>query len=528
MKTRTLITTSLVALSSFIAELAAAQAPAAQPAPPAATPAPAASAPANAASAPAQAPVPTGQVLPDRAEPALEGISPEPGGLTANEVARRALIVAPSVKQKRAEVSAANEKVTQTEIQFFPKLTLLAGYQRISNVTTSLGSLVPAETPGPLSVQGTQVLDAGGHALAAVPFVLPTVPNNYLLEATASIPLSDYILKLSDAAASSNAGVESSRLNVAAEKLKVETDAKTLYFNWLRARAQTSIARSSVEQTHARLQDAQASFNVGAISKADLLRIQALVANTELILNQAESMQALTTGQLAIVMEDWHPNYHVGEGIPEPTSIADADAPLNNLIAEGHSRRLEMHAMDEAVKSLTRGASATRSGSLPRIDATGNVIYANPNQRYFPPQSAWHATWAVGVQASWTIDDTFANSSAARALDDQAQAMMAQQTALRAGIADEVLIAYLNLGRARVALDKQRTALAAAQEGYRVTTDLFRAGRATSTDLLEDEQRLLEAKLGDVNARIDLTLAAIALKHATGRDVRSDTLEAKN
>jgi outer membrane protein TolC len=40
--------------------------------------------------------------------------------------------------------------------------------------------------------------------------------------------------------------------------------------------------------------------------------------------------------------------------------------------------------------------------------------------------------------------------------------------------------------------------------------------------LIGAETDLLDAKLGDVNARIDLSIAAIELRHATGRDVPAD------
>jgi outer membrane protein len=283
-----------------------------------------------------------------------------------------------------------------------------------------------------------------------------------------------------------------------------------------------------VEQTRARLEDAKATFTVGAISKAELLRIQALVANTELVLTRSESMVALTNGQLAIVMEDWHPNYHVGEGIPLPSTIPEETEPLDRLIAAAQTRRLEVQAMDATVRAYRRGGDATRAGALPRLDATGDLTAGNPNQRYFPAQQVWHTTWSVGLLASWTVGDTFLNSAAARELEQNAIAAEAQRVEVKAGIALECLSSYLDLARARAGLVQQRTALDAAEEAYRVTTDLFRAGRATGTDLIAAESGLLDAKLGEVNARIDLTLASIALRHATGRDVVAPSAEAKN
>ncbi len=456
----------------------------------------------------------TARDLPERAVPRLEGLDAQPGGLTAKEVARRAVEISPSVRQKREQVKSANEKIYQTTVSFLPKLNLLASYTRTSAVNASLGSGNLVATTQP---EGRTI--GAFNDLLSVPVSFTFPLNNYVLDAHLSIPLSDYVLRVADASGATKASRESARLDVAAEKLKVASDARSLYYNWLRGWAQVAIARNTVDSTRARLNDARATFEVGSISKADLLRIEALVANTENILNQSESMLNLTTGELAIVMEDWHPNYRIGETIPEPSSIPEETAPVNQLIAQAHARRLEVRAMDEAVRALTYGASAARTGALPRVDAIGDVTYANPNQRYFPPSAAWHTSWSVGAQATWTLGDTLSNASLGRDYDAQAQAMIAQRRLVRAGIADEVLQAYLGLSRARVSLDKQRVALAAAQEAYRVTTDLFRAGRATGTDLIQSEQGLLDAKVGEVNARIDLAVAANSLHHALGRDV---------
>ncbi|HEX4337666.1 MAG TPA: TolC family protein [Polyangiaceae bacterium] len=448
--------------------------------------------------------------------PRLEGLDAQPGGLTANDVARRAVDVSPSVRQKREQVKSANERIYQTTVSFLPKLTLLASYTRTSKVNVSFGS-------GGGTLVGTQLKKGDTitslSQIAPVGLDFPFPLNNYALEGRLSIPISDYVLRVSDASGATKASRGSARLEVAAEKLKVASDARALYFNWLRSWAQVSIAKNTVESTRARLADARATFQVGAISKADLLRIEALVANTENILNQSVSTLNLTTGELAIVMEDWRPNYRIGEEIPDPATIHDADASTDKLIAEGLARRLEVRSLDEAVRALSYGAKAARAGALPHIDAIGDVLYANPNARYFPPSADWHTSWSIGAQASWTFGDTLSNESQGRDYDAQAQAMIAQRRLVRAGVAQEVLASSLDLSRARVSLDKQRVALAAAQEAYRVTTDLFRAGRATGTDLIQSEQGLLDAQVGEVNARIDLAIAAIALRHALGRDV---------
>jgi outer membrane protein TolC len=451
-------------------------------------------------------------------------------------VARRALIASASLKEKRAQLQAANERITQTTFQFFPRVTLMASYTRTSPINAAFGggALVGAARAGSLSVgpcpsgTGQCILDASGTPIGAQSFAFNFPVNNYALNARLSVPISDYILRIADAAAASSASRQAARLSVEATKVKVVSDARSLYFNWLRALAQSGVAKNAVERTRARLQDARAAFSVGQISKADLMRLEALVANTELVATRVDSMVALTTGQLAIIMEDPNPGYRVGEGIPPPADVPEARENVKALVSEALAHRLEIQAIDETTKALDKGASATRVGALPRIDAIGDVLYANPNLRYFPPGPEWNLTWSAGVQATWTIGDTFVNSAAARELEANSKATQAQKIALRAGIAQEVLSSYLDLTRAQAAFEQQKTALAAAEEDYRVTTDLFRAGRATSTDLVVSESGLLDAKLGDVNARIDLTIATIALRHATARDLAPSPKTAAN
>lgn len=455
---------------------AAAQAPAAP------------AAPTSAPSAPPESP--TGRALPDKPHSSLEGLEPQAGGLTSEGVARRALAVSSTVKEKLAQVEAANEKINQTTFQFFPRATFTASYTRTSPINLAFG---------------------------AITFSFPV--DNYLLDGRLTIPLSDYLLRVADATAAASSSHEAARLSADAAKAKVISDSRALYFNWLRAQAQSVISKNAVERTRARLEDARASFAAGQISKADLMRLEAQVANTELVAQRADSMVSLTTGQLAIVMLDPNPAYRIGEAIPPSTDVPEAHEDVKALIQEGLARRLEVHAVDESIKALDKGATATRRAALPRVEAFGDATYANPNPKYFPPGPEWHWTWAAGVQATWTIGDAFVNAAAARELDANVKATQAQRVTLRAGIANEVLTAYLDMTRAQAAFETQKTALAAAEEGYRVTTDLFRAGRATSTDLVLSEGELLEAKIGDVNARIDLTIATIALRHATARDL---------
>jgi outer membrane protein TolC len=369
----------------------------------------------------------------------------------------------------------------------------------------------------------TCVLDKNGNVASVAPataqvFSFPV--NNWLLSAGLTVPLSDYVLRLAHASDAAKADQKAARYAENAEELRVQTDARALYFNWVRANGQVFIARKALERNNARLEDAKVAFEVGTLTKADLLRLEALVANSQQGVVQAESFTRLAGSQLAIIMRDEKSNeYRIGESAHPTANDTELDAPgMRKLVYDAWQRRLELRALENSQKSLELGEKAVRAGSWPRLDATADATYANPNPRYFPPANVWNGSWSAGVVASWNITDAFLYDARGDELAAQGQKLRAQYAGMQAAIANEVISAQLDTGKAKTALDTSEVALRAAEEAYRVTTDLFRVGRATTTDLIDAETELLTAKLANTNARIDLTIAGLRLTHATGQD----------
>ena len=137
-----------------------------------------------------------------------------------------------------------------------------------------------------------------------------------------------------------------------AEKLKVQNDGRVLFYNWLRAKGQVAVAEKSLEQVQARQKDAKTAYSLGAISKADLMRLEALVANTELMVKQAETLQQLTDAQLGIYMGDKTPRkYTIGEDV-----LAPAAKPVNGTLPA-----LERSALRRRRGEVSRSVHLARS-----------------------------------------------------------------------------------------------------------------------------------------------------------------------
>ncbi len=443
-------------------------------------------------------------------------------GLTADEVARRALRSSSLVSAKQKAIEAASAGVDQAESAFYPAVTLSARYSRLSDVApSSLGSL---GGDGTLIVSPNPAAHvvAPGELLLAVPVDLsfPVVLNQYVLQASLNVPVSDYVLRMSRAVAGASQARRASQLDEQAARLSVARDARVAYYQWIRSQGMAFIGAQAVAQASGHLNDANNAFQAGLLSKADVLRAQSGVKGAELFAQRASSNVGLTTARLRVMMKDPSAStYEVGENILEALAALPNTGSEETAYQEARSQRLEFKLLSAHEHALRDQAAVARAGSYPRLDAQANAQYSNPNQRYFPQEDAFHGTWDVSAVLSWAPSAIFGAQASSRAFEAKAAEVAAQRQALHDALKLEVAQALSAAKDAEFAVGVSEQALVAAEEGYRVRRELFRSGRATLVEVTDSETELTRARLEHVNAHIDFRIARVELTHVLGRDV---------
>ncbi|WP_437960130.1 TolC family protein [Sorangium sp. So ce119] len=509
----------------LIAPLAAAQPAVPQPVAP--QPAPAVPAPGQ--PQPPPAPLTAAQPAAQKADPLATALAPQPGGLTPDEVAKAALRTRASLRAKQAELRAASARVDQAVVNFFPRVSATASYTRLSEVESAGlggGAIVGARNQGliqvgpcPGGLPGQCVVDSAGSPVAAAAFSFPVLLNSYSLTANLAVPISDYVLRISQGYAAASHAESAKKLELQAESLQAAADAKIAFFNWVRVKGQVVVAGEAVSQARAHVEDARRTFEVGLLSRADVLRLEAQVASAEQVLHEAQAALLVADDQIRIALGA-APNRPLNLGIDVMGSApAKPPAePLPALFQEALQRRLEIRALDETQYSLEKAEAVTRAGYFPRVDAFADVTYANPNQRIFPTQERFDLTWAAGVRASWVLNDVFTTAAASAEASARTTQVAEQKAALRDALRLEVASAYAELGKTVSSIEAAERQLAAAVESMRVRSELFRAGRATSVDVVDAETEVTRARLQQLNARVGALVAKTRLEHAVGRD----------
>ena len=469
----------------------------------------------------AQAPQPDpGTTPPPAPETPLDSdlLKPTPNGLTADQVGKRAAQTSYSAKASEQALEAAAARVDAAWATFLPRLSGKASYTRLSSFTApNLGDLqILVDGNGQPLPSGA---NAAGGTVVNVPLTFPLVLDNYLLQASIVVPISDYFLRINQNYTSATNAQDAARFDVATARAKSAADGKVAFYTWLRARGAVTVAQQALDDQRTHLRDANNQFAVGNASKADVLRAETAVASAELQVIQSKDLADLTEKQVRVAM---HAND--GEAFSPGESIQGNPAPLQGnpkqLESEALSARLEVKSIDANAEAAHKLASVQRAGYWPVISGFADATYANPNPRVFPATPTWFPTWDVGAQATWSPNDILTARAGGNQYEAQAAQLEAQRGTVRDGIQIEVLQAYQKVQEADAALESTKRELASASEAYRVARELFNNGRATSTTLTDSETELTRARLDALNASVDARIARVQLDHALGRDTK--------
>lgn len=429
---------------------------------------------------------------------------------------------------KRAELRATAADLDRTMVRYVPSLSAQANYMRNNAVDINLGgggASVGALNEGLIRVAAcpddpTQqcAVDSAGVPIAASAFAPFEIPqNNYSLQASLSVPFSEYALRLLPAKRGSERELEAAGLRRDAEQIRVQLDAQLAYYDWLRAIAQLVVAQRSITSAQARLVDGQIGFAAGTLTSTDVLRLDELVSTAQVTRLRAESFERLARQQLGVIMDEPEIGFAVGDDVFAPVPALVSWGTREDLIREGQAARLEVKSMLASANALEYGVKALRGDLYPQLSGFADFTYANPNQRYFPATNEWNPSWTIGLSLTWQLGRFLDARLLGSKLEADEQVVRARVVEMRRAIELEVDAAWEEYTRAEAALVFDQRSAQVAQAAYDEQVALYRAGEATTTDIVQAELARINATLREVNDRIDLHVAKAKLERASGR-----------
>lgn len=310
----------------------------------------------------------------------------------------------------------------------------------------------------------------------------------------------DYKARSSDAEASAAA--------VKVSESDARTDVELEYLRLFQAKARSEIAQASANELAQEVTQTAARVKAGTLTNSDLLRIQVAEANArqEVIVADAE---ATVSRGIILSAIGRSPEDTTTEFKPPLALLAQSDMP-SPVAADAVNRRPEMRQVKLRAESAAHDERASFYAMLPEVDLEGAYLRTD-GQKFADQNSAY-----VGVKADWAIWEWGAKSSAHEAAAAEVRAAAQDVEATRRRVLREVAARRATLGSAASAVTLARQNIASAEEAYRVTAVQVQAGTSTTTDLLNAESALTEARLKLENARYAQAAARILLDRAMG------------
>jgi outer membrane protein TolC len=348
--------------------------------------------------------------------------------------------------------------------------------------------------------------------------LFPSITENYSMRLSLQQPLFiGFKLKKNLEMAELNADATREELNK--DQADLVLNVITAYWNFFRAVKVEEVIRQSIEQISEHVKDARNLLQQGLATDADVMKVQVQLSDVNV-----KHLEARNTIRLAsMALNSLIRNSLETEITPSDTpAISQSDAGtllnqnLSNLQTLALAHRPELKSMQMRRDMSSAGVSAAKGGWYPQIYLGVNYDYARPNLRIVPPKDQWDGTWDIGVTLQWNIWDWYATdyqTAQAEAVLRQSEAGMTQ---LNDAVTLDVAQQYYNAQTSKEKVEVAFGGMEQAQESYRMTSEKYKNGVISSTDMLDAEMALLQAKLTHTQAVVDYTLAIARLKKAAG------------
>jgi outer membrane protein len=365
----------------------------------------------------------------------------------------------------------------------------------------------------------SELVPTGQLAQRLSPAVLQSFPKNMtvnVLSVGARQPLLS-LLPLSYQLAAMNLDAEASAKDTQALQATLVAQVKVNFLRLFEAQSLAATAAASQHDLEAQVQTAQFRVDAGALTLADVLRLKVAAANAaqQVIFaqGQADTLRATLLEMLGKGEDQGHINFVEPEELKEFSS----PEPLAQARSAALQTRPEFHRVLLAAQAARKHLRARTFALLPDLQIEAAYLHVVAQPFNTPGRSTLRAaSGSLGLKAEWAVWEwgaTYYERQQASAQSDMAAAhvLQAQQQ-----IGIEVASRRADAVSAAAAVQVAQVQVQSAEEAYRVMQALIGAGSATTTDLLDAEAALTQARLSQVRARYEVAVSTVLFRQAMG------------
>ncbi len=330
-----------------------------------------------------------------------------------------------------------------------------------------------------------------------------------------SYPLYDAGKRI-DQLRAARAGLRGTQSSIFGDKILLLNNTASAFYTVLHAQRFAEAGDLLLKAAQEHLRGAQERFNLGAVTKGDVLTAQSAVAtataeqehrNVELVAARAHLAALMGGDPTKLIPAVTEPE--AAQGISESTEQLIARALAYN------PGRAQILAQKEAARHQLSSIRADRSPKLLVTGGVGYVIREDPNHPGHDQNSPY---LILGIE----INLPLLEGPSLRAQEKNQIAELELQDVtlhqMEDDIRGQILVANTAYQSNAVKVKAAQDALAAAEEAYRLAAERYGVGKGAQSEVLDALTRLTAARDGLADALNDRDIAAQNLRWITGMD----------
>jgi outer membrane protein len=422
--------------------------------------------------------------------------------LTADEAVRIALEKSPSVLQADASVLSARSGL----------------WSAYSRVLPNVGADAVRDGSFTREASGRQAF--GSLTFPSSSFDSERFTGSYGLSGQWSVFDPSAIAGLSSA----RAGMKGANLGHRATRADVRLETKRRFYSVVKAMHLAGVSNQALKLSRDDERRVRALFEVGSVSKSDVLKAQVRTAQSQLDSLLAD--HSVVTQRISLAQQLGLAEGEMGDvdtSLTAPPPITD----VSTVLDEARHQRPDLLAAEANVRAAELALRSAHWARLPSLSLQGSYTpKSRSSSKLFGSSARDTATTAASetkgiysgrVAVNLNIFDGFATD--ARVASARSQLVRSRETrdALVRNLEGEVRQTLLGYQEAREREALARTTVESARENLNLVQQKYNVGSATILELIDSQVQLQQAQSDLVSALADIRVAEAAVDRVRGK-----------
>jgi len=308
--------------------------------------------------------------------------------------------------------------------------------------------------------------------------------------------------------------VQMSRLDADKDKDDITWVVISSYINYNKILQNQLIVAQNMQDIQGKLEEITKYEGQGLATKNDVLRYQLQQSQMQLTEIELENNRRIANYNLNVLLGLQDSTQLI---LPAPSYRLNESPVFADLLQQAETSRRELQDISYQTRIADIDVKKIHDKRLPTVSATGGMYYINPTGQVIPTRNNLIAPVTLGIGASWDIGTLYTNKNKEREASLQRQELNTakEQTVdeIHKDVNKNFILYHQALERIKVLQD----AVTQAEENERITESKFRNNLVNTTDRIDAQTLLYQARVNLELAKSDATIAWYDLQHSAGK-----------